>query len=155
MSLLSKFPRFDNPASVAEFPVRHLTYNYLIAMNSWLLLFPCDLCCDWTMNTVPLIEGWGDPRNFATISTFAVLFLLAKAALSRGSDRHSNIVIMVLFDFSFLISFLRGDSLSNKLVEKEEEDVFSLRRENNGTNRVGIELLARSSPYSYSKRTRE
>ncbi|XP_021954638.1 protein O-mannosyl-transferase Tmtc3 isoform X2 [Folsomia candida] len=95
-SQLPVFTRFDNPASVAEFPVRHLTYNYLIAMNSWLLLFPCDLCCDWTMNTVPLIEGWGDPRNFATISTFAVLFLLAKAALSRGSDRHSNIVIMGL-----------------------------------------------------------
>lgn len=89
------FYRFDNPASVAEFPVRHLSYNYLISLNAWLLLFPCDLCCDWTMGTVPLVESWIDPRNLATVGTYAVLLLLARTALSRNSDRHSNIVIMV------------------------------------------------------------
>jgi hypothetical protein len=80
---------------VSEFPTRHLTYNYLIGLNSWLLLFPCDLCCDWTMSTVPLVEKWGDARNIATFATFSVLFLLAKTALSNKSDKHSNIVIMV------------------------------------------------------------
>jgi len=77
--------------------VRHLTYNYLVSVNTWLLLYPCDLCCDWTMGTVPLIESWMDPRNLATVATFAVLFMLARTALSRSSDRHSNIVIMVCF----------------------------------------------------------
>jgi hypothetical protein len=87
--------RFDNPASAAEFPVRQLTYNYLVSLNAWLLLFPCELCCDWTMGTVPLVESWLDHRNLATLATLAVLFMLARTALSRGSDRHSNIVIMV------------------------------------------------------------
>lgn len=48
-SQLPVFTRFDNPASAAESPARQLTYSYLIYLNSWLLLFPCDLCCDWTM----------------------------------------------------------------------------------------------------------
>lgn len=43
------FTRFDNPASVAPAPQKQLTYGYLIYLNTWLLLFPCDLCCDWTM----------------------------------------------------------------------------------------------------------
>lgn len=48
-SQLPVFTRFDNPASAAETPARQLTYSYLIYLNVWLLLFPCDLCCDWTM----------------------------------------------------------------------------------------------------------
>ena len=48
-SQLPVFTRFDNPASAAETPVRQLTFSYLIYLNLWLLLFPCDLCCDWTM----------------------------------------------------------------------------------------------------------
>lgn len=48
-SQLPIFTRFDNPASVAPAPQRQLTYGYLIYLNIWLLLFPCDLCCDWTM----------------------------------------------------------------------------------------------------------
>lgn len=48
-SQLPVFTRFDNPASAADAPQRQLTYSYLIYLNSWLLLFPCDLCCDWTM----------------------------------------------------------------------------------------------------------
>ncbi|CAG7727509.1 unnamed protein product [Allacma fusca] len=95
-SQLPVFTRFDNPASVAEVPVRQLSYNYLISLNSWLLLFPCDLCCDWTMGTVPLVASWRDPRNLATLTTYMVLFLLIRTALNRNSDRHSNTVLMGL-----------------------------------------------------------
>lgn len=48
-SQLPVFTRFDNPASAAETPSRQLTFSYLIYLNCWLLVFPCNLCCDWTM----------------------------------------------------------------------------------------------------------
>ncbi|GBO43883.1 Transmembrane and TPR repeat-containing protein 3, partial [Araneus ventricosus] len=65
---------FDNPAAAAETPTRQLTFNYLIALNSWLLLCPSDLCCDWTMGSVPLVRSWSDPRNIATLAVYATLF---------------------------------------------------------------------------------
>ncbi|XP_036342730.1 protein O-mannosyl-transferase Tmtc3-like, partial [Rhagoletis pomonella] len=48
-SQLPVFTRFDNPASAASTPTRQLTFSYLIYLNLWLMLFPSDLCCDWTM----------------------------------------------------------------------------------------------------------
>lgn len=48
-SQLPVFTRFDNPASAAATPTRQLTFSYLIYLNLWLMLFPCNLCCDWTM----------------------------------------------------------------------------------------------------------
>ncbi|XP_073813905.1 transmembrane O-mannosyltransferase targeting cadherins 3 [Musca autumnalis] len=95
-SQLPVFTRFDNPASSADAPVRQLTYSYLIYLNSWLLLFPCDLCCDWTMGTVPLIEGFGDLRNVATLLTFGSLAALIFTACRSQSLQHSRMLIMCL-----------------------------------------------------------
>ncbi|GFR03571.1 protein O-mannosyl-transferase TMTC3, partial [Trichonephila clavata] len=64
---------FDNPAAAAETPTRQLTFNFLIALNSWLLLCPADLCCDWTMGSVPLILSWNDPRNLGTLTVYVIL----------------------------------------------------------------------------------
>lgn len=83
MGGISQFPvftKFDNPASYSEFPTRHLTYNYLAALNFVLLLFPSNLCCDWTMRSIPLVKEVADLRNAITIlvySIFAVLILCA------------------------------------------------------------------------------
>ncbi|CAL8141337.1 unnamed protein product [Orchesella dallaii] len=108
-SQLPIFTRFDNPASVSETPTRQLTYNYLVALNVWLLLFPCDLCCDWTMGTVPLVESWWDPRNLVTLATYAVVFRLAQTALTRHTDRHSN---LILFGLSLIVfPFLPASNL--------------------------------------------
>lgn len=74
------FTKFDNPASYAEFPTRHLTYNYLAALNFLLLIFPLNLCCDWTMGSIPLVRDILDTRNVLTIIiyfTFAVLVIFA------------------------------------------------------------------------------
>lgn len=87
--------RFDNPASVAPTPTRQLTYSYLVSVNFWLLLFPCDLCCDWTMGTVPLVEKITDVRNLATLFTFAVLIALMWIALNTENHQQSVIVIIV------------------------------------------------------------
>ncbi|KAG1659423.1 Transmembrane and TPR repeat-containing protein [Nymphon striatum] len=98
---------FDNPASAEETPYRQLTYNYLLTVNSWLLLFPSNLCCDWTMGTIPIISSILDLRN---ISTIVFYIILAKLIHSTGilqssnwsppnrdiSTSHQNVVIMSL-----------------------------------------------------------
>lgn len=109
--------RFDNPASVASTPTRQLTYNYLTSLNLWLLLFPCDLCCDWTMGTVPLVEHIIDVRNMATILTYALLSTFIWIAFNTENRQQSAIMIMVcdwlrhnnyflIFFFISLLSFM-------------------------------------------------
>lgn len=87
--------RFDNPASVAPSPTRQLTYNYLTSVNFWLLLFPCDLCCDWTMGTVPLVDSFFDVRNLATIATYSLLLALLWIAFNTDNQQRSAAIIMV------------------------------------------------------------
>lgn len=87
--------RFDNPASVAPSPTRQLTYNYLTSVNFWLLLFPCDLCCDWTMGTVPLVETFFDARNLATLATYSLLIALLWVAFNTDNQQRSAAIIMV------------------------------------------------------------
>ena len=76
---------------------RWLTYNYLLGLNTALLLAPEPLCCDWTMGTVPLVTSLGDPRNLATLATYAGLALLVWRAVA-ADDRGSDTVIMVSRD---------------------------------------------------------
>lgn len=90
-----KYFRFDNPASVAPSPTRQLTYNYLTSVNFWLLLFPCDLCCDWTMGTVPLVETIFDSRNLATIATYSLFIALLWIAFNTDDQQKSTIILMV------------------------------------------------------------
>uniref|UniRef100_A0A182FV23 DUF1736 domain-containing protein n=1 Tax=Anopheles albimanus TaxID=7167 RepID=A0A182FV23_ANOAL len=87
-------PRFDNPASVAVTPVRQLSYNYLVSVNLWLLLFPCDLCCDWTMGTVPLVESFTDPRNLSTLGAYTLIGVLAWVAFIENHRQKSAVVVM-------------------------------------------------------------
>lgn len=95
---LPVFTRFDNPASVAPTPIRQLSYNYLVSLNAWLLLFPCDLCCDWTMGTVPLVSSFADSRNAATLAVYGTLGALLYSAVTAG--QRGTVIIMSL---SFII----------------------------------------------------
>ncbi|KAH8413666.1 hypothetical protein KR222_003100, partial [Zaprionus bogoriensis] len=95
-SQLPIFTRFDNPASAADTPVRQLTYGYLIYLNSWLLLCPTLLCCDWTMGTVPLLEGFSDVRNVATLCTFLGLAALMTKACCTHNLPQSRTLLMCL-----------------------------------------------------------
>lgn len=78
--------RFDNPASYAESPIRQLTYSYLIAFNGWLLLFPCDLSCDWTHSSIRLVSNLEDPRLWTTGAFFVALLYLVYYALIKSRD---------------------------------------------------------------------
>ncbi|KAJ8269046.1 hypothetical protein COCON_G00116530 [Conger conger] len=94
-SQLPVFTRFDNPAAVSPTPARQLTFNYLLPVNAWLLLNPSELCCDWTMGTIPLVESVLDVRNSATLVFYCLLALLAFHSL-RYSDASAKTVIMAL-----------------------------------------------------------
>ncbi|KAF5297988.1 hypothetical protein FQA39_LY11863 [Lamprigera yunnana] len=108
-SQLPVFTRFDNPASVTHTPIRQFTYHYLISLNLWLLLFPCDLCCDWTMGTVPLIESIADPRNLATLSVYAFLITFLFIAFTNDNRQQSAVILMGM---AFLIlPFLPASNL--------------------------------------------
>ncbi|XP_063909956.1 protein O-mannosyl-transferase Tmtc3-like [Zophobas morio] len=103
-SQLPVFTRFDNPASVAPTPARQLTYHYLISVNLWLLLFPCNLCCDWTMGTIPLVESFVDPRNLSTIAAytfFMALFITAYTTENR-QQRVTILMSVALMALPFL-----------------------------------------------------
>lgn len=92
---LPVFTRYDNPASMENAPARQLTYNYLLPINAWLLLFPSGLCCDWTMGTIPVISSVLDPRNLITIGFYAVLGKFIHFMLQQ-QDKRNRVIIMSL-----------------------------------------------------------
>uniref|UniRef100_A0A4W3I6B1 Protein O-mannosyl-transferase TMTC3 n=1 Tax=Callorhinchus milii TaxID=7868 RepID=A0A4W3I6B1_CALMI len=98
-SQLPVFTRFDNPAAVSPTPARQLTFNYLLPLNGWLLLNPSELCCDWTMGTIPLVESILDIRNVATVIFYLFLGLLIHYSL-RNPGESSRTIIMAL---SFMV----------------------------------------------------
>ncbi len=73
-----------------------LTWSYLVAVNSWLLLSPSDLCCDWTMGTVPLLTSLSDPRNAATAAAFLLLLLLGLRGLLSPRRRDRSVLLLSL-----------------------------------------------------------
>ena len=79
---LPYFTAQDNPASFSDLrTTRILTYWYLLAFNSWLLLSPSVLSYDWQMGSIPLVESLMDYRNLATVMFVIVAALLAYCAL--------------------------------------------------------------------------
>ncbi|NXA36896.1 TMTC3 protein, partial [Eudromia elegans] len=92
-SQLPVFTRFDNPAAVSPSPARQLTFNYLLPVNAWLLLNPSELCCDWTMGTIPLVESLLDVRNVATLSFFCFLGSLIVFSLRYPGDSSKTVLM--------------------------------------------------------------
>ncbi|KAG7214410.1 hypothetical protein INR49_006367, partial [Caranx melampygus] len=111
-SQLPVFTRFDNPAAVSPTPTRQLTFNYLLPVNAWLLLNPSELCCDWTMGTIPLVESLLDLRNLATLVFYSFLGLLAYHSL-RYRHSSAKTVIMLVHNLQDLIWSASRDSLNN------------------------------------------
>lgn len=78
-------------------------------MNTWLLLFPCDLCCDWTMGTIPLIESYFDIRNLATILFYIGFGLLVWHSLTLNDGVTEQVLLISL---SFIVfPFLPASNL--------------------------------------------
>ena len=101
---LPVFTKFDNPAAVSPFPAKQMTLSYLASLNAWLLLAPCDLICDWTMNTVPLVNRLGDARNLSTLALFvtlglAILKFILKAKHAKAMAVSGIALAMTIFPF--------------------------------------------------------
>ncbi|KAM6937583.1 protein O-mannosyl-transferase TMTC3 [Xenentodon cancila] len=107
-SQLPVFTRFDNPAAVSPTPTRQLTFNYLLPVNAWLLLNPSELCCDWTMGTIPLVESLLDLRNLATLVFYTFLGLLAHHSLSC---RHSSAKTVIMALSLIVLPFIPASNL--------------------------------------------
>ncbi|GFS53330.1 protein O-mannosyl-transferase TMTC3 [Trichonephila inaurata madagascariensis] len=98
-SQLPVFTKFDNPAAAAKAPTRQMTMHYLVALNSWLLNFPCDLCCDWTMGTVPLVTSVLDSRNIATLGFYIAFGTLLWTSLWEYEAKSKIILMIRILDF--------------------------------------------------------
>ncbi|XP_017330470.1 protein O-mannosyl-transferase TMTC3 [Ictalurus punctatus] len=107
-SQLPVFTRFDNPAAVSSTPARQLTFNYLLPVNGWLLLNPSELCCDWTMGTIPLVESVLDPRNLATLAFYVLLGVLAYHSLRHG---HSSAKTVLMALSLIVLPFIPASNL--------------------------------------------
>ncbi|OXB73559.1 UNVERIFIED_CONTAM: hypothetical protein H355_006568 [Colinus virginianus] len=104
-SQLPVFTRFDNPAAVSPSPARQLTFNYLLPVNAWLLLNPSELCCDWTMGTIPLVESLLDVRNIATLTFFCFLGSLIVFSLRYPGDSSKTVLMHVKKNFLGLFGY--------------------------------------------------
>ena len=62
-----------------------------------------DLCCDWTMGTIPLVKSVMDMRNIATIAFYVTLLgLIWKAFIARHRPTSTVIIValsLVIFPF--------------------------------------------------------
>ncbi|CAH8638473.1 unnamed protein product [Schistosoma guineensis] len=87
---LPHFTEFDNPASHAPPLTRRLTHLYLVPVNLGLLIFPSNLCADWTLGSLKLIQGWADPRNILTLMAFSFILLLVFITVNWKTPLHQG-----------------------------------------------------------------
>ncbi|CAN7996192.1 unnamed protein product [Ixodes hexagonus] len=91
------FQKIDNPASFEDsLWVRAANYQYVYALNAWLLLCPEWLCFDWSMGCLTLIRSAGDPRLLGVISLWIVVALLVHQAIFSRDVRLRRLLSMCL-----------------------------------------------------------
>ncbi|XP_067669526.1 protein O-mannosyl-transferase TMTC4-like [Haliotis asinina] len=91
------FSENDNPHSfVNDMISKILNYNYLYAMNAWLLLNPWWLCFDWSMGCIPVITSLADPRALAVITLWIVFGALLYCCLHGELTKVRRILITSL-----------------------------------------------------------
>lgn len=98
-STLPTFQKSDNPASFADsLTTRFLTYNYIYAVNAWLLLCPEWLCFDWSMGCIPLLSMKKpfDYRIVTIVIFWTVLAVLLCQCFSRKNVKNVRCMIMSL-----------------------------------------------------------
>ncbi|XP_075910199.1 protein O-mannosyl-transferase TMTC4 isoform X2 [Petromyzon marinus] len=87
----------DNPAAFADgLLTRVVNYNYLYALNAWLLLDPQWLCFDWSMGCVPLISAASDWRIVAPLCLWLALGALSLRALRARDESERRRLLLAL-----------------------------------------------------------
>nr|CAD7424050.1 unnamed protein product [Timema monikensis] len=108
-SIPPTFQIVDNPASFSDsFIIRILTYNYIFALNVWLLVCPEWLCFDWSMGCVPLLN-WRDPRVAAVVTLWlGIAGILWRVTTLRSSPTHRSLIMSLALT---VIPFLPATNL--------------------------------------------
>uniref|UniRef100_A0A2C9JZX4 dolichyl-phosphate-mannose--protein mannosyltransferase n=1 Tax=Biomphalaria glabrata TaxID=6526 RepID=A0A2C9JZX4_BIOGL len=89
------FQIHDNPHSFVNGTVyRALNYNYLYAINAWILLCPQWLCFDWSMGCVPTVESLADLRLLSVVTLWLVLLVLAWQCLNEENEKTKRSLIL-------------------------------------------------------------
>ncbi|GAB6026462.1 hypothetical protein CHUAL_012657 [Chamberlinius hualienensis] len=71
---LPTFQPVDNPASfTSSIMQRIMNYNFIYAINTWILLCPIWLCFDWSMGCISLIQNLLDIRMLSVILFWATI----------------------------------------------------------------------------------
>ncbi|XP_067669525.1 protein O-mannosyl-transferase TMTC4-like [Haliotis asinina] len=91
------FSEDDNPHTMVNGTIfKILNYNYLYAMNAWLLLNPWWLCFDWSMGCIPVITSLADLRILAVIALWAAFAALFHHCYHGDLTSHRRILIISL-----------------------------------------------------------
>ena len=86
------FQEGDNPAGFLEsWFLRVLNFNYVLALNFWLLILPEWLCYDWAMGCIDLIHSIQD---FRVISIG--IFWIMMSAIAFRNIRSSLLVFLTI-----------------------------------------------------------
>ena len=73
-SIVPTFNKLDNPvATSGDRLSKILTYSYLSVYNFYMLIFPSNLSCDWTHNSIPIIDAIWRLENLAPIIFYSSL----------------------------------------------------------------------------------
>lgn len=91
------FQLVDNPASFQEsYLIRLINYNYIHALNLWLLLCPDWLCFDWSMGCVPIIEDLFDNRIFVVFLYWTFLGALLISLFRQRWNLTMALVVLIV-----------------------------------------------------------
>uniref|UniRef100_A0A4X2KAH5 dolichyl-phosphate-mannose--protein mannosyltransferase n=1 Tax=Vombatus ursinus TaxID=29139 RepID=A0A4X2KAH5_VOMUR len=136
------FSEQDNPASFSPYVLtRFLTYSYLLAFNTWLLLAPITLCYDWQVGSIPLIETIWDVRNLATLLLVVVmLFLILHCLTAFKNLEHNEVLVGLLF---LVFPFLPASNLFFNVGFVVAERVLYMPRS-------GVETLPHNAKVHYN-----
>lgn len=56
--------------------IRMMSFSNLYCHNAWLMLCPLELCCDWSLGSVPLVASINDHRNLYSLTLYLTLTVL-------------------------------------------------------------------------------
>jgi hypothetical protein len=108
------FAKADNPASASEsLLTRTLTFLFLPVLNFGLVACPSTLSFDWSMNSIELVNHFGDLRNVATLAFFVLLtVIIVKTAKSIFQGKVSKNTDLIVTSVSIMmLSFVPASNL--------------------------------------------
>lgn len=98
----------DNPLILASSTMQYAaTAMFIMAVYVWKLIYPFSLLCDYGYNVIPLINGWNDVRNLATLGLVVSVVALAIMAffhmLSNRRQRQSHYGPFILMALAWIV----------------------------------------------------